>query len=60
MKFGAERFIFGADFPYNSVEENRKALEVLKGMGLSLSDVSLIVSGNLERLMSRVGEFKLG
>lgn len=49
-EFGADRFIFGADFPYNTVEENRKALAVLKGLGLPAADQGLILSGNLERL----------
>ncbi len=48
--FGAERFIFGADFPYNSVEANREALTTLRTMGLAAADVPLILSGNLERL----------
>lgn len=50
-EFGADRFVFGADFPYNSVETNRRALEVLKGMGLPHADVSLIASGNLDRVL---------
>ncbi|MEK7767466.1 MAG: amidohydrolase family protein, partial [bacterium] len=49
-EFGADRFVFGADFPYNTVETNRRAVEVLKGLDLPHADVSLIVSGNLERL----------
>jgi predicted TIM-barrel fold metal-dependent hydrolase len=48
--FGADRFVFGADFPYNSVEENRGALAILAGMGLPPPDVRLIMSGNLDRL----------
>ncbi len=52
--FGADRFIFGADFPYNSVEANRRALEILKSFGLPPADLSLILSGNLERLNEQV------
>jgi len=52
--FGAERFVFGADFPYNSVEENRKALAVLQGLGLPPPELRLILSGNLERLNEAV------
>ncbi len=54
-KFGAERFVFGSDYPYNAVEANRRALKVLKEMGLSSADLSLVVSGNLERLDSLAG-----
>ena len=52
--FGAERFVFGADFPYNGVEANRKAAEVLRGLDLPAADLSLILSGNLERLTEGV------
>lgn len=52
--FGTERFLFGADFPYNAVETNRKAVAVLRGLGLPAADLSLILSGNLERLVEGV------
>lgn len=52
--FGADRFIFGADYPYNSVETNRRAMQVLKDLNLPAADLSLILSGNLERLDGNV------
>lgn len=48
--FGADRFVFGADFPYNAVETNRRAIQILKDLELPAADLPLIVSGNLERL----------
>lgn len=47
---GAERFVFGADFPYNSVETNRTAMQILRDLKLPAGDLALILSGNLERL----------
>jgi len=52
---GPERFVFGADYPWNGVGENQAALEVLDGFGLSPADRASILSGNLERLDSGIG-----
>lgn len=51
-KFGADRFMFGADFPWNSAENTRKAIKVLGGLKLPRVDLELILSGNMERLVS--------
>ena len=53
-KFGADRFIFGSDFPWNKAENTRRALEVLGGLKLPPVDLDLIRSGNMERLVSSV------
>jgi predicted TIM-barrel fold metal-dependent hydrolase len=53
-EFGASRFIFGADFPYNSASYNLRSIQVLKSMDLPPSDLELILSGNLEGLLRRV------
>jgi hypothetical protein len=53
-EFGADRFLFGSDFPYNGARENIKAMEVLKGLGIPPADLALVLSGNLERLMDNV------
>jgi len=54
-KFGAERFIFGSDFPWNSVEQNKRALAVLDSFKLPPSDLDLILTGNIERLVGSAG-----
>jgi hypothetical protein len=51
-QFGAERLVFGSDFPWTGVEMNRRAMEVLRGLGLPQADLSLVLSGNIERLVS--------
>lgn len=53
-EFGADRFLFGSDFPYNGAQATRQAVEALKGFGLPAADLSLVMSGNLERLMGNV------
>jgi len=53
-RFGAERFCMGSDFPYNTVAQIRKQVAVLKGFKLPADDLTRIVSGNLERLISNV------
>ena len=55
-KFGADRFIFGADFPWNSPENTRKSKEVLHGLKMPRVDLELVLSGNMERLVSSVGK----
>jgi len=51
---GADRFVFGADFPYNPVEKNREAIRILGDLNLPAADLPLILSGNLERLDANV------
>jgi predicted TIM-barrel fold metal-dependent hydrolase len=53
-RFGASRFCFGSDFPYNTLDQNKKALAVLKSFKLSPADHALVLSGNLERLNAAV------
>jgi len=53
-RFGAARFCFGSDFPYNTVDQNRRAIAVLKSFKLPAADLGLILSGNLERLDAAV------
>ncbi len=50
-KFGAERFLFGTDFPQRYPEAAR--LQLLHA-GVSDTDKKLIASGNLERLLAEV------
>jgi predicted TIM-barrel fold metal-dependent hydrolase len=55
-KFGADRFIFGSDFPWNPAENTRKAKEVLRDLKMPRVDLELVLSGNMERLVSSVGK----
>ena len=55
-KFGADRFIFGADFPWNQADNTRKARKVMEGMKMPGVDLELVLSGNMERLVSSVGK----
>jgi len=55
-KFGADRFVFGADFPWNSAENTRKSMEVLGRLKLPSVDLELVLSGNMERLIASAGK----
>ena len=46
---GAEQLIFGLDFPYNLEDNTKLALQTLRGLGLSPTDLALILGGNLRR-----------
>lgn len=48
---GADRFIFGLDFPWNSVEVTRRDLRLLQSMELTAEEVERILGGNLEGLV---------
>lgn len=47
----ADAFIFGLDFPWNSVEATRRHMNVIRSLGLPAADVDLILGGNLRRLL---------
>jgi predicted TIM-barrel fold metal-dependent hydrolase len=49
LQAGAEQLIFGLDFPYNVEEGTHMALETLRSLDLSPTDLSLILGGNLKR-----------
>lgn len=44
---GAERLIFGLDFPYNLEENTRTALRTLQGLGLPEEQLAMILGQNL-------------
>jgi len=48
---GASRFIFGLDFPWNSIEETRQHIAVIQSLDISDADKELILGGNLIRLL---------
>jgi len=48
---GADRLIYGLDFPWNSVEDIRSDLEIIKGLDISPEDKENILGGNLLRLL---------
>ena len=48
---GAHKFIFGLDFPWNSVEATRRDLEFIHSLDISTADRALILGGNLANLL---------
>ena len=48
---GASRFIFGLDFPWNSIEATRRHLRIIDSWEISAMDKELILGGNLQRLL---------
>ena len=46
---GAAQLIFGLDFPYNLEDNTKLGLKTLRELGLSESDLALILGGNLRR-----------
>lgn len=48
---GAQRFIFGLDFPWNSVESNQRDLAFIRALDISSEDKEMILGGNLARLL---------
>jgi predicted TIM-barrel fold metal-dependent hydrolase len=54
-RFGPSRFVFGMDFPYNSLDYTRTCLQVLDDLIPSPEDRRLVLSGNLEGLLEDAG-----
>jgi predicted TIM-barrel fold metal-dependent hydrolase len=50
---GAKQFIFGLDFPWNSIEATRRHLQIIDSLSISATDKKLILGGNLARLLGR-------
>ena len=48
---GARRFIFGLDFPWNSIAESRQHIAVIRSLDISDADKALILGGNLKNLL---------
>jgi predicted TIM-barrel fold metal-dependent hydrolase len=48
---GAERLIFGLDFPYNLEDHTRTALHTLRSLGLTEEKLRLILGENLRQLI---------
>ncbi len=48
---GAARCIFGLDFPYNSLEQNKVDIKRILDLGISDEDKQLILGGNLQKLL---------
>ena len=53
---GAEQLIFGLDFPYNLEDNTKIGLQTLRSLGLSATDLALILGGNLRRDLGLGGE----
>jgi uncharacterized protein len=48
---GAQHFIFGLDFPWNSIEANQRDLAFICSLDLSTEDRAMIMGGNLAGLL---------
>jgi predicted TIM-barrel fold metal-dependent hydrolase len=48
---GAQHFIFGLDFPWNSIEANQRDLAFIRSLDLSAEDRAMILGGNLAGLL---------
>lgn len=48
---GAERIIYGADFPWNNCEGIRTDIEAINNLGISSEKKENILGGNLTRLI---------
>lgn len=48
---GAEYVIYGMDYPYNRMEENKMAIESILNMDISDEEKQLILGGNLKRAL---------
>jgi len=53
---GASLLIFGLDFPYNLEDNTKMGLRTLRELGLSESDLALILGGNLRRELGIGGD----
>ena len=53
---GAAQLIFGLDFPYNLEDNTKIGLQTLRSLGLSATDLALILGGNLRRELGLGGE----
>ena len=52
---GAAQLVFGLDFPWHSLDDNRAALEALRGMGLPRAGLEALLGGTLRRLLGLAG-----
>jgi len=48
---GADKLIFGLDFPYNSAEFNKRDIEIIKNLDIAETDKEKILGGNLAGLV---------
>jgi len=53
---GADRLIYGLDFPYNSVETNQRDIAIIQGLNLPEEDKRRILGGTLLELLRRKDE----
>jgi predicted TIM-barrel fold metal-dependent hydrolase len=49
---GAHRLIYGLDFPWNTVETNRRDIRLLRELPLTEEDKAMILGGTLTALLS--------
>jgi hypothetical protein len=48
---GADKLIYGLDFPWNSKEINKKDIEIIQQLDISTEDKEKILGGNLSRII---------
>ena len=49
---GARQFIFGLDFPWNSIAATQRHLRLIESLDIPPADKELICGGNLCRLLN--------
>lgn len=49
---GADKLVFGLDFPWNSKEINKKDIEIIKQLDISVEDKGKILGGNISCLIT--------
>ena len=49
---GADKFIFGLDFPYNSIEDVGNEINTIQNFSIPESDIANILGGNLSKLLA--------
>ena len=48
---GADSLVFGLDFPWNSKEINKRDIEIIEQLDISVKNKEKILGGNLSRII---------
>jgi predicted TIM-barrel fold metal-dependent hydrolase len=48
---GADKLIYGLDFPWNSAATNKRDIEIIKNLNIAAKDKEKILGGNLAALV---------
>lgn len=49
---GADKLVFGLDFPWNSKEVNKQDIEIIKQLDISVEDKEKILGGNISSILN--------